>query len=134
MQESPPPTELYQAIEEFNSTDFFRCHETLEALWLKEDYPLRLFYQGILKIAVGYLHLQRRNKRGAVAKLREGLETLEPFGPRFMGVEVGKLRSEARTWLEKLKDTKELVPAEGLPHITLNKCSAEPETLGETLG
>lgn len=134
MQESRPPTELYQAIEEFNSAYFFRCHETLEALWLKEDYPLRLFYQGILKIAVGFLHLQRRNKRGAVAKLREGLDTLEPFGPQFMGVEVGNLRADAEHWLEKLKGTRGLVSAESLPRITLNKCSAEPETLGETLG
>ncbi|MCZ6534360.1 MAG: DUF309 domain-containing protein [Chloroflexi bacterium] len=119
-------------MEEFNSADFFRCHETLEALWLKEDYPLRLFYQGILKVAVGFLHLQRRNKRGAVAKLREGLDTLEPFGPQFMGVEVGDLRSEARTWLEKLKDTRGLVPAESLPRINLSKSFTETATDAET--
>ena len=69
-----------------------------------------------------------------MAKLREGLDTLEPFGPRFMGVEVGDLRVDAEHWLEKLKYTKGLVPAEGLPHVTLTKCSAKPETLGETLG
>ena len=132
MQESPPPTELYQAIEEFNSTDFFRCHETLEALWLKEDYPLRLFYQGILKIAVGYLHLQRRNKRGAVAKLREGLDTLEPFGPRFMGVEVEGLRADAEHWLEKLKGARGLVSAESLPRINLSKSFTETATDAET--
>ncbi len=132
MRESPPPTELYQAIEEFNSTDFFRCHETLEALWLKEDYPLRLFYQGILKIAVGYLHLQRRNKRGAVAKLREGLDTLEPFGPRFMGVEVGGLRVDAEHWLEKLKGARGLVSAESIPRINLSKSFTETGTDAET--
>ncbi len=132
MQESPPPTELYQAIKEFNSADFFRCHETLEALWLKEDYPLRLFYQGILKIAVGFLHLKRRNKRGAVAKLREGLDTLEPFGPRFMGVEVGDLRADAEHWLEKLKGARGLVSAESLPRINLSKSFTETATDAET--
>lgn len=83
-------------------------------------------------MAVGFLHLQRRNKRGAVAKLREGLDTLEPFGPQFMGVEVGDLRSEARTWLEKLKDTRGLVPAEGLPRINLSKSFTETATDAET--
>ena len=92
--EPPPPPELKKAINEFNGGEYFRCHETLEALWLAEGYPARLFYQGILKIAVGLLHRERENQRGAKAKLREGLETLEPFQPRYMGVDVTALRRD----------------------------------------
>jgi predicted metal-dependent hydrolase len=98
--EPPPPPTFSQAIAEFNRGDFFKCHETLEALWLKEGYPVRLFYQGLLKIAVGFLHLQRRNRRGSLAKLREGLETLEPFAPEYMGVKLEGLIKEVHHWLE----------------------------------
>ena len=109
-------------MDEFNGGDFFRCHETLEALWLKEDYPTRLFYQGILKMAVGFHHLQRRNKRGARAKLQEGMELLEPFQPRFMGARVGKLRRDAANWLQRPDAQGEgPVPVEDLPKIAYSR-------------
>ena len=59
------PAELGRAIAEFNQGQFWHCHETLEMIWLPEKYPLRLFYHGLIKAAVGLLHLERRNRHGA---------------------------------------------------------------------
>ena len=110
----PPATEEFsRALREFNEGEFFRCHETLEALWLREKYPQRLFYQGILKVAVGLLHRERGNDAGARAKLGEGLEMLEPFTPRFMGVEVSQLRTEVRDCLERLDEVPQKVCIKG---------------------
>ena len=89
-----PPAELALAIAEFNRGQYWQCHETLERLWLPEQYPLRLFYHGLIKVAVGLLHLERYNRRGATAKLRDGEYTLTPFLPRFMGVETQRLRRD----------------------------------------
>jgi len=111
--EPPPPPQLAHAIAEFNRGDFFKCHETLEALWLKEGYPVRLFYQGILKIAVGFYHQQRGNRRGSLAKLREGLETLGPFAPQYMEVKLNSLIEEVNRWLEN----KEQIEQRALPLI-----------------
>lgn len=89
------PSLLIKGIEEFNRGQFFECHDTLEELWRLEKGPVRSFYQGILQIGVAFYQLLRGNYRGAVKLLDSGLELLEPFGPRFMGVEVGELLDEA---------------------------------------
>ncbi len=91
---SEPPAKLGRAIREFNEAQYWRCHETLEELWLPEDYPQRLFYHGLIKAAVGLLHLERHNCPGGTAKLRDAQYALTPFAPRFMGVEIGNLLSD----------------------------------------
>ncbi len=91
---SEPPAKLGQAIREFNRAQYWQCHETLEELWLPESYPLRLFYHGLILAAVGLLHLERHNRLGGTAKLRDARYTLTPFSPRFMGAEIGNLLSD----------------------------------------
>ena len=91
---SEPPAKLGQAISEFNRGQYWQCHETLEELWLPEGYPLRLFYHGLIKAAVGLLHLDRHNRHGGTTKLRDARYALTPFSPIFMGVEIGTLLSD----------------------------------------
>jgi len=91
------------AVVQFNQGDFWTCHETLERVWLPELYPLRLFYHGLIKAAVGLLHLERRNRRGAALKLQDAAYTLSPFQPHFMGIDIGGLlrdTSERLTYLQ----------------------------------
>jgi hypothetical protein len=91
-----PPPELGQAIEEFNQGQYWQCHETLESIWLPEQYPLRLFYHALIKAAVGLLHLKRRNRHGALVKLGDTEHALAPFIPEFMGIETGRLRQDIK--------------------------------------
>ncbi len=91
---SEPLAKLGQALREFNQAQYWRCHETLEELWLPEGYPLRLFYHGLIKAAVGLLHLEQHNRHGGSAKLRDAQYALTPFSPRFLGVEIGNLLSD----------------------------------------
>jgi predicted metal-dependent hydrolase len=92
----PPSPGLIHAIAQFNSREFFECHETLEAIWNAEPGPIRVLYKGILQVGVGCYHLLRRNYRGALMKLQSGADYLEPFAPRCMGVEVARLITDAR--------------------------------------
>jgi len=89
-----PPADLSLAIEEFNRGQYWQCHETLEGIWLPEHYPWRLFYHGLIKAAVGLLHLERHNRHGAVVKLGDADYTLAPFLPQFMGVDTDRLRRD----------------------------------------
>ena len=99
----PPPPLLVRGVEEFNSREFFECHETLEALWRLEPHPVRYLYQGIIHVAVGFYHLTRRNHHGAITKLRTGAELLEFYTPRCQGVEVAPLLAAARRARERLE-------------------------------
>ena len=100
-----PPPEFQVAIAQFNSGQYWMCHETLEGLWLAEGYPLRLFYHGIIKSAVGLLHLEQRNIRGAKLKVQDAEYTLAPFSPQFMGIQVGRLRRDLNERLALLQDS-----------------------------
>ena len=53
-----------------------------------------MFYHGLIKAAVGLLHLERHNLHGGTAKFRDAQYALTPFSPKFMGVEIGNLLSE----------------------------------------
>ena len=96
-----PPALLHKAVEQFNAGLFWECHETLEDLWLVTPYPLRHFYQGVLKIAVGFHHSDRHNVRGCRNKLGEGLRLLKVFTPSFLGLDTGALAVETDRWLQE---------------------------------
>jgi len=87
---------LAQGIKEFNTHRFFECHETLEDIWRAEPRSLRQFYKGIIQVAAGFHHLGRQNWKGTVNKLESGTRHLEPFQPRYLGVNVQRLIDEAR--------------------------------------
>ncbi len=70
---------LEQAISQFNQGEFYRCHDTLEALWMEARDPQRRFYQGLLQIAVAYYHWGNGNRRGCAMLLGEGLRKLQSF-------------------------------------------------------
>ncbi len=57
--------EAISGIELFNKGEFFEAHEALENAWRAEPGPIREMYQGILQVAVIYLHIQRNNYEGA---------------------------------------------------------------------
>ena len=99
--DAPPPL-LLEGIAQFNAGEYWECHETLETIWRVEPDHIRYLYQGILQIGVGFYHLRRGNWRGAVNKLRSGLAYLEPSAPVCMGVDVARLRAEARDILAQL--------------------------------
>jgi uncharacterized protein len=85
-------TRFRQAIDEFNGRLFFECHETLEAIWMEDPNPrTRLFFQGLIQIAVGFYHLGNLNFKGARNLLERGTTKVEAFAPERHGVDVASL-------------------------------------------
>jgi len=79
-------------IAEFNDRLFFECHETLEAIWMEDPNPrARLFFQGLIQVAVGFYHLGNLNFKGARNLLERGSGKLEAFSPERHGVNVATL-------------------------------------------
>lgn len=94
--------ELLRGIEQFNRREFYECHETLEALWLKEKGEVRQLYQGVLQVGVAFHHLLRGNYVGAVRLLDRGLSKLRAFEPVCMGIDVRGLISASERCREEL--------------------------------
>ncbi len=117
------PPELKLAVTQFNQRQYWQCHETLEEIWMLEEYPLRLFYHGLIKAAVGLYHLERNNKRGASLKLKDAERTLAQFMPKMMGIDVGSLVADVKERLELMDSDQDAMQGalHSLPAIKIRK-------------
>jgi hypothetical protein len=52
-------------VEQFNAGDYFQAHETWEEIWREVQGRHKMFYQGLIQLAVALHHNERGNHRGA---------------------------------------------------------------------
>lgn len=105
-----------RGIELFNAGEFFQCHEVLEELWNEQIDPEKQLTQGILQIAVGYLHLTRNNNRvGALKLFTRGLTRVQPFLPGYGGFRLDILAVAVSTAILAIENQADTVP--GAPVI-----------------
>jgi predicted metal-dependent hydrolase len=86
----------------FNGVRYWHSHEAWEELWRAAPDEDRDFYQGLILLAAGLLHVHRRNLRGARNKLAEGVAKLKPFQPSHHGILVNELIGRAERILADL--------------------------------
>jgi hypothetical protein len=117
---------FWQGVAHFNGARYWHAHEEWETLWRAAPDEDRDFYQGLIKVAAGLLHLGRRNPRGARTKLDEGLAQLRPYAPKHHGIVVSELVGTGGRILEDLRsgELPYLIPpvikeveVEGHPHL-----------------
>ena len=89
-----------QGVALFNGVRYWHAHEAWETLWRAAPDEERDFYQGLIMLAAGLLHLQRRNLRGARNKLAEGVEKLRQVPADASG----HLRQRAGRAAERILD------------------------------
>ncbi|HET7520514.1 MAG TPA: DUF309 domain-containing protein [Candidatus Limnocylindria bacterium] len=86
----------------FNGVRYWHAHEAWETLWRAAPDEERDFYQGLIQLAAGLLHLQRRNVRGARNKLTEGLNKLRRYQPVHHGIIINELVGRSERILDDL--------------------------------
>lgn len=99
------PPEFWQGVEEFNTREFYACHDTWEAIWMEAMEPDRTFYQGLIQIAVGLYHLGNHNWQGCVTLMGEGIRRLGPYQPDYFEIEVTPLVESAQVLLRTLQES-----------------------------
>ena len=108
-------------IERFNQREYFEAHEALESAWRNAFDPNRVIYQGILQIGVGFYHLLRGNKTGAIQVLQRGLEALRGAPEQFYGYDLGRLIRDTQlllTKVQRMPDSRlNVVEKESLPYL-----------------
>lgn len=92
-----------EAVRLFNAGEWYACHDQVEELWHETGGPLRPVLQGILQLAVGQLHLERGNHRGATILTGEGLGRLSAAPAQLLGLDLQALRDQGRAWLLALQ-------------------------------
>jgi len=116
-----PPGQFLLAIRQFNSREWYECHETIEDLWLGEAGEMKDFLQGTLQISVALLHWRNGNHGGAVSLLASGVNYLKRVPDVCLWVDVPSLIADStrvRIALEELgKDRMELLESTLIPRI-----------------
>jgi hypothetical protein len=101
---------LEAGLQAYARGDFFEAHDLLEPAWMgTSDLAERALYQGLIKLAAGYVHAVRgnpiglaRNLQGAKRHLESSLELDPDWGPR-VGIDLGSLVSDVDVRLESVR-------------------------------
>ncbi|MBF2065330.1 MAG: DUF309 domain-containing protein [Calothrix sp. C42_A2020_038] len=99
------PDAFWQGVEQFNTGQFYACHDTLEALWIEALEPEKTFYQGILQVAVALYHLSNGNLRGATILIGEGTNRLRRYPSVFGGIDIDQFLDQSVALLKVLQHT-----------------------------
>ncbi|HEX5027533.1 MAG TPA: DUF309 domain-containing protein [Gaiellaceae bacterium] len=67
---------------------YFEAHEELEDEWRDAPDAERDFLQGLVHVAVAWLHAGRGNRPGCERQLEKAARRLRPYAPTHRGVDV----------------------------------------------
>lgn len=94
-----------RGIELFNVGEYFEAHEYLEEAWKEDPSPGREFYRAVLQVAVAYLQIERGNYDGALKMFWRLRQWMDPLPDECRGVNVAKLREDARLVYQTLVES-----------------------------
>ncbi len=98
----PYPEKYLEGIRLFNEEEFFECHDELEELWSETLGEEKKFLQGLIQASVALFHFGNENLGGARKLCVSSLEKLEPYGERYMGIELGRFLADFRACFAEL--------------------------------
>jgi len=99
-----------EGLNHYRSKDYFEAHESWEDLW--SDYYLedRKFVQGLIQLAVSFVHLGNGNMNGAKSLLNKCTKKFKLFSGIHRDIDVKQLLDQinnVKNAYEDLGDTKD---------------------------
>lgn len=100
---APLHPQAAEGLRLFNAGEYFEAHESLETAWNAETGEVRNLYQGILQVAVTYLHITRGNYNGALKVYARSQRHLKDVADVCQGIQVEKLRRDAKAVIQEVQ-------------------------------
>jgi len=95
---------LIEAIDKFNSGNFFEAHEILEDIWYDVHDETKQLYQGLLHFATALYHLtDKNNPKGALLQLDKALKKLSESDITLSGLDIKKISRQINALEVKIK-------------------------------
>jgi len=86
--------ELFQkGLAEYEKGDYFEAHESWEDLWSDYNFSDRIFVQGLIQLAVSFVHLSNGNMIGAKSLLKKSQNKFVDYKGIQRGINVDNLKS-----------------------------------------
>jgi ribulose-phosphate 3-epimerase len=95
---------LEHGVQLFNEGEFWEAHEAWEGAWMPHRHePEGDFYKGLVQVAAGFYHYQRRNRNGALIKWRDGAAYLRRFAPEREGINLEPIIERVESYRARLE-------------------------------
>src|SRR5262245_583974 len=95
---------LERGLELIRSGRYFDAHEELEDEWRTAPADERDFLQGLVHVAVAWLHAERGNRPGCERQLDKATRRLGPYAPEHRGVDVERVLSDVDSARARVSD------------------------------
>ncbi len=101
---------LTEGVRLFQDGQYFLSHETLEEHWAEAPEEDRDFYQGLIHLAVGFLHHDKGNTKGAKLQFAKAAKRLQSYPDAYQEIDVGMLKEFLETVPASLDAGETLTP------------------------
>jgi uncharacterized protein len=85
---------LERGLELIRAGEYFEAHEELEDEWRTAPEAERDFLQGLVHVAVAWLHAERGNRPGCERQLAKAVWRLEGYRPAHRRVDVDRVLAD----------------------------------------
>jgi len=90
----------------FNAQLYYEAHEVLEQVWLPiRGQPQARFYQGLIQIAGGFVHLQKERLAPAARLFALALKNFETYPAHHAGIDLDAVRHLCQHYREQILKT-----------------------------
>lgn len=92
----------------FNAQLYYEAHDVLEEVWLPiRGTPKAKFYQGLIQMAGGFVHLQKKRLGPAARLFALALANFEPFAVQHEGINLNASREICQAHRQAILDSGE---------------------------
>ncbi len=94
---------LERGLDLIRAGEYFEAHEELEDEWRDAPAAERDFLQGLVHVAVAWLHAGRGNRPGCERQLEKAARRLDAYRPAHRGVDVDTVLDGVRKAREAIE-------------------------------
>ena len=78
----------------YEEKDFFEAHELWEELWSEYYLDDKTFIQGLIQLAVSFVHLGNGNLNGAKSLMKKSADKFSSYSGLHRGINIDKLKQQ----------------------------------------
>ena len=85
---------FFDGLQAYEEKDFFEAHELCEELWSEYYLDDKTFIQGLIQLAVSFVHLGNGNLNGAKSLMKKSGDKFSSYSGLHRGINIDKLKQQ----------------------------------------
>ena len=85
---------FFDGLQAYEEKDFFEAHELWEELWSEYYLDDKTFIQGLIQLAVSFVHLGNGNLNGAKSLLNKSADKFSSYSGLHRGINIDQLKQQ----------------------------------------